>query len=149
MNQVAIKVFNQKKIIGQPLFPSYVFVHVAESNLEYVKKVTGVIGLVHWLDEPATFPDAEIELMREFMSQHVLVQLKRTLVNKNEVAKVVNSNFTQHDNGIIAGNDKQMKLILPSLGCILSVGTEPVSNTVYVEDFIHQTEISDSLVVSR
>lgn len=146
---MANKGFTQKTIIRQPLFPSYVFVYVTESDLEYVKKVTGVIGLVHWLNEPATFPDAEIELMREFMSQHVAVHVKKTLVNKNEVAKVVNSNFTQHDNGIASGNDKQMKLILPLLGCILSVGAEPVSNKVYIEELIHQTEILDSLVMAR
>ena len=54
-----------KAIVDLPLFPGYIFVHVALSNRVPVLEVPGVLWLVSCGRCPAPLPDAEVEALRE------------------------------------------------------------------------------------
>ncbi len=54
----------QKKKIIQPLFPSYVFVHVSKSERRLVFRAPGVLRLVGGNQGPIPIPAAEIDLLR-------------------------------------------------------------------------------------
>jgi transcription antitermination factor NusG len=48
-----------------PLFPSYIFVHIALENRVQVLEVPGVVSLVCCGKKPVTLPDLEVENLRE------------------------------------------------------------------------------------
>ena len=54
----------QKKKILQPLFPSYVFVHVSKPERVVVFRASGVLRLVGGIHGPIPIPSAEIDLLR-------------------------------------------------------------------------------------
>jgi transcription antitermination factor NusG len=54
----------QKKKIIQPLFPSYVFVHVNNSDRRFVFRAPGVLRIVGGSHGPIPIPTYEIDLLR-------------------------------------------------------------------------------------
>jgi transcription termination/antitermination protein NusG len=54
----------QRKKIIQPLFPSYVFVHVATSERRLVFRAPGVLRLLGGNQGPISIPASEIDLLR-------------------------------------------------------------------------------------
>jgi transcription antitermination factor NusG len=55
---------DRRKRIDLPLFPGYVFVHMALRDRLQVLQLPGVVQLVSFQGKPASLPDAEIEAMR-------------------------------------------------------------------------------------
>lgn len=55
---------DRRKELELPLFPGYVFVHIALKDRLAVLKLPGVVQLVSFHGKPAALPDAEIEALR-------------------------------------------------------------------------------------
>lgn len=62
---------NSHKLVRLPLFPSYVFVHIALHDQLRVLQVPGVVRLVSFNGHPAALEDSEIEAMRNALSAGV------------------------------------------------------------------------------
>ncbi len=60
---------DRKKLVELPLFNSYIFVRVRESELTSVLKVFGVVKFVNYIDKPAVVRQREIDCIREFLRQ--------------------------------------------------------------------------------
>jgi len=58
---------DRKKIIEDPIFKSYVFVHINEDERLNVLQTEGVLNFVHYLNKPAIIRDEEIELIKSFL----------------------------------------------------------------------------------
>ncbi|MBO9732377.1 MAG: UpxY family transcription antiterminator [Chitinophaga sp.] len=102
-----------RKIIQEPLFPSYVFVHIPESRSWVVRETDNVVNLVHWLGSPAVIPDHEIALIRRFLSDYEEVAVEPFPIKAGEER-------TQVGGGkIIEMSRNRVKVELSSLGCML------------------------------
>jgi transcription antitermination factor NusG len=51
-------------MVDEPLFKSYVFVHVSEAEQSRVRMTNGVLNYVYWNGKPAIIKDAEIDTIR-------------------------------------------------------------------------------------
>lgn len=60
---------DRKKKIEEPLFRSYVFVHIAESQFYTVRNVPGVIKYISFEGKPAIIPDQQIEAIHYFLNE--------------------------------------------------------------------------------
>ncbi|MBN9298314.1 MAG: UpxY family transcription antiterminator [Filimonas sp.] len=60
---------DRKKIVEEPLFKSYVFVHIAEAERLKVLQTDGVLNFVYYLSKPAIIRSEEIELIKSYLSQ--------------------------------------------------------------------------------
>ena len=58
------------KTIEEPLFKSYVFVHVASTEMTEVRYVDGVLNYVYWNGKPAIVKDEEIIEIKKFLSEY-------------------------------------------------------------------------------
>src|SRR4029077_16112 len=67
LNKVLRQWSDRKKIVHEPLFTSYVFVRVSESEIMSLKRINGVTNLVYWLGKPAIIRDSEIETIKMFL----------------------------------------------------------------------------------
>ena len=59
----------QKKLM-EPLFRSYLFVKLTESEMPEVLRTSGVVAFVKWLGKPAEIPNKDIEAVRAFLQQY-------------------------------------------------------------------------------
>jgi transcription antitermination factor NusG len=110
---------NRQKKRQEPLFKSYVFVRVVESQLPQIREISGVLNFVYWLTKPAVIKEVEIETIRFFLHQYHTLQIEKTEVNINEnVKNTIGASITKAGNVTEILNNS-IKAILPSLGIIL------------------------------
>lgn len=76
LNKVRKQWSDRVKLVEEPLFKSYVFVHVAEEEQTRVRMVDGVLNYVYWQGKPAIIKDKEIEDIRRFLNEYEDVQLQ-------------------------------------------------------------------------
>lgn len=70
LNKVRRKWTDRIKTIEEPLFKSYVFVHVVATEMTEVRYVDGVLNYVYWNGKPAIVKDEEIIEIRKFLSEY-------------------------------------------------------------------------------
>ena len=67
LNKVQKHWRDRKKIIEEPLFKSYVFVKISETERSEVLITPGVLNFVYYVGKPAIIRDDEIKNIKEFL----------------------------------------------------------------------------------
>lgn len=114
---------DRKKIIDDPLFKSYVFVHIADDERLAVLNTDGVLQFVHYLKKPAIIRDEEIELIRSYLLEKNVNITVDNLRHFNENNKVVirKGVFMDTEGTVIRGGSKKVYVRLESLEQIMIV----------------------------
>ena len=109
-----------------PLFNSFVFVHVNESELASLKKFPGITHFIYWLSKPVIIRDEEIEVLQQFTSVYENIRVEKSFVNSSAAIRVI-------DDPIIAFKDNSatikfqiLKVVLPTLGYTIIAEREKV-----------------------
>lgn len=134
LNKVKKQWSDRKKLTEEPLFTSYVFVHVTLGEHTLVKQADGVINFVHWLGNPAVIRDDEIDTIREFLDEYQNVQLEQAVVNVNDRIRITRGALGGKEGDVIEIKNKTVKVYLPSLGCQLMAEIKK-SNITVLENF--------------
>ena len=74
LNKVKKKWSDRVKLVEEPLFKSYVFVHIEDGEKTDVRQVDGVLNFVYWNGKPAVVRDKEINDIRRFMNEYTDVE---------------------------------------------------------------------------
>lgn len=105
-----------KKINWQPLFSSFVFVHITEAQFTTVRQANDVINFMYWLGRPAVIPAAEIESIRQFTQTYQNLKVEKTAIIKNTLVPAF-SEQPGEPSVIIKGiRQYKIRVSLPSLG---------------------------------
>src|ERR1041385_6442445 len=80
---------DRKKIIEDPVFKSYAFVHITEHDRLKVLQTEGVLNFVHYLSKPAIIRDEEIDLIKSFLLEKDASITTQSLRGFREDDKVV------------------------------------------------------------
>ncbi|MFI5185156.1 MAG: UpxY family transcription antiterminator [Chitinophagales bacterium] len=124
INKVVRHSSDRKKIIHEPLFTSYVFVRVLDSEIASLKQNNGVLNLVYWLGKPAVIRDSEIEVIKRFLSEHVNIKLEKTPISINDKIRVLEGPLMEFEGQVLTIKNKTVKVALPSLGYMMFVELE-------------------------
>jgi transcription antitermination factor NusG len=124
LNRVVRQWTDRKKVIHEPLFKSYVFVHISDNEQSRVRLVHGVINFVCWLGKPAVIRDAEIEVIQQFLKDYKNVQIEESSINMNDVVRIVRGPLLEQEGTVIQVMNNRVKVRLPSLGCVMSAEIE-------------------------
>jgi len=124
LNRVIRQWSDRKKTIYEPLFTSYVFVKVSEKDHLELKKTTGVINLVYWLNKPAVIPAYEIDAIKSFLSEHTNVALQKKPINVNDTVRVVGGPLMSREGQVLYVKNSTIKVALPSLGYMMYAEVE-------------------------
>jgi len=103
-----------KRSESEPLFPTVVFVRLREDQLEAVKRVNGVIGLMHWLNQPAVIREEDVDMIKSFLARYQQVRIARTKVRREPVLEE-----TQEEVGAKVVRMHTVTTSLASLGYVL------------------------------
>jgi transcription antitermination factor NusG len=76
LNKVHKQWSDRVKLVEEPLFKSYVFVHITEEDQLKVRMVNGVLNFVYWLGKPAVVKQIEIDRIKRFLNDHENVTLE-------------------------------------------------------------------------
>jgi transcription antitermination factor NusG len=114
---------DRKKTILQPLFTSYVFVHITEQQRIDVLETDGVLNYVHYLGKPAIIRDEEIELIKSYLQEGGAEITTQSLESLEEDIKVqiTSGVFMQNTGTIIKSGKKRLYVKLESLGQVMIV----------------------------
>jgi transcription antitermination factor NusG len=124
VNCTQVNLYSKVRTCREPLFESYIFVNIKESEFEKVKSVYGVLNFVYWKGKPAIIQEEEIEVIKEFITDHQNIKLEKTKVNVNDVAKVIDGSKYSMTGNILTVKNTMVKVNLPSLGFTLVANVE-------------------------
>jgi hypothetical protein len=145
---VADKKYNLNKISTQPLSPYFIFVHVAQTEHEHLKKIKGVTNLMYWHNAPAVFREVEIDMIRRFLQEHAVVQLKKAVVNRNGIVKICTNLYNEKVEDSSPEIKNETPLVLPSIGNII-VGEKKTYKVAFTKTPISQMGFFRRLAVAR
>ncbi|MER3465120.1 MAG: antitermination protein NusG [Chitinophagaceae bacterium] len=114
LNKVRRKWSDRIKLVEEPLFKSYVFVKIDDSQRTDVRMVQGVINFVYWNGKPAIVKDKEILVIRKFLDEYKNVQLAPI---KEGDPVLVNAGPLMDQKGVVLEVKKKVaKVLIESLG---------------------------------
>ncbi|MGV3502249.1 MAG: transcription termination/antitermination protein NusG [Adhaeribacter sp.] len=119
LNQVVRQWSDRKKTVQEPLFTSYVFVHLSEKKLGLLHAIDGILHLVSWLGKPAVIRDEEIAVIRQFLQLHRQVRLEKSPMGLYDKVRVTNGTFANHQGTVVGLHNNALKVALPSLGYLM------------------------------
>ena len=131
LNKVQRQWSDRKKLIYEPLFFSYVFIHVEPAQFIKVKQTNGVINIVHWLNKPAIIQDVEIEIIKRFLNDYDQVRLEKTKVGVADFVRISGGALMDNEGLILEKRNNFVKVALPSLGYNLVAEVE-IQNVEFI-----------------
>ena len=123
LQRVEKKWSDRKKIIDEPLFRSYVFVNIAETERLTVLQTEGVLNFVHYLGKPAIIKNEEIDIIKAYLLEKETIISIQSLQSFRENDKVVISQgiFMDNTGTVIRPGNKKIYVRLDSLGQVMVV----------------------------
>lgn len=119
LNKVRRKWSDRIKIIEEPLFKSYVFVKVAESDRTEIRMTDGVINFVYWNGKPAVIRDREIHAIKLFLCEYENVSVIKTELKPNDRVRVLSGPMMDKEGKILEIKNKLARVAIESLGYTL------------------------------
>lgn len=117
LNRVYRQWSDRKKMITEPLFSSYVFIHACEEELNTIKRTTSnIVNVVYWLGKPAVVRNDEIEQIRYFLDEYSNVKIEKQPVRMNESVRIIKGPFRNLEGTVAEIRNNMLILSLPSLG---------------------------------
>ena len=114
---------DRKKVIEEPLFTSYVFVRIEETEKSVVLMTDGILNFVYYIGKPAIIRDEEIDIIKKFLSEKqasVSVQSLASL-DENTRIKVNHGIFMDTTGTVLKGGKKKVFVKLESLDQVMVV----------------------------
>jgi len=114
---------DRKKMVEEPLFKSYVFVHIDDTERTKVLMTDGVLNFVHHVKKPAIIREEEIDLIKKYLSEKEAFLSIHALegFNENERIKVSHGIFMDNEGTVVRGGKKKVYVKLESLGQVMIV----------------------------
>lgn len=114
---------DRKKIIEEPLFTSYVFVNIEDSEKTQVLMTDGILNFVYYLNKPAVIRDEEIEIVKKYLSEKQAVVTVQSLssLDPNTRIKVNHGVFMDTTGTVLKGGKKKVFVKLESLDQVMIV----------------------------
>jgi transcription antitermination factor NusG len=114
---------DRKKVIEEPLFRSYVFVHIYEKDMLSVKKIDGVLNFVYYLNKPAVIRNEEIEIIKRYLGEKDVMLSLQSLngFKEEDRVKVTHGVFMDKIGSVVKASKKKVYVKLKSLEQILIV----------------------------
>lgn len=135
LNKVLRQWSDRKKIVLEPLFKSYIFVHIVDSDQRKVKEVPGVLSFVNYLGKPAQIRLEEIELIKRFLNDYQFVHLEKYDIRVNDKVVIRSGPLVFQKGNVIEVRNKIVKVVLPSLGYKMVAQVDKTSVELLKDDF--------------
>ena len=109
--------YGKRKLVYKPLFPSFVFVHISEAQMGFIRQTNDIINFIYWINKPAVIKESEIKAIEYFTGVHSNITLEKVAVNPAAMPSTVNEPLiVANSNSSLSVKVMNIKMSLPSLG---------------------------------
>lgn len=123
---------------AEPLFPSFVFVNIEDSQMAIIKQQADVINFMYWLGRPISIRGIEIESIQEFTTSHENIILEKTEISAQKMSRIVTKKpVMKNDQDVMIMSQTEIRLTLPTLGFSLIALSDQLLHATE-EKIIHQ-----------
>jgi len=112
---------DRKKKIEVPLFNSYVFVQLEESQRNSVFSASGVVRYLFWLGKAAIVRDEEISVIKKWLDNADGADILVESIKIGDAIKLESGPFSNQKAVVKEINNTHYVLVLESLGCVLKM----------------------------
>ena len=112
---------DRKKKVEVPLFNSYVFVQLPDTERNIVFSVPGVIRYLFWLGKPAIVRDEEISIIKASLKDSGVLDVSVSSIQVGDRIKLESGAFSNQKAIVQEVSKTHYILILESLGCVLKI----------------------------
>ncbi|MFC4478265.1 UpxY family transcription antiterminator [Flavobacterium chungangensis] len=112
---------DRKKKIETPLFNSYVFVQLPDSDRNLVFQAQGVVRYLFWLGKPAIVKDQEIEIIKTSLKSPNLKDVSVSSIQVGDKIKLESGAFSNQSGVVQEVSNNYYVLVLEALGCTLKI----------------------------
>lgn len=112
---------DRKKKVTTPVFRSYVFVRLPDSDRGRVFQVPGAVRYLFWLQKPAIVRDEEIETIQKWLDHDELEEVNIEKYSPGDELTISKGSFKGRDAIVSKVGKKRLRLILKSLNCVIHV----------------------------
>ena len=112
---------DRKRKVEVPLFKSYVFLKIRERDMHQVFNFPGVVRYLYWLGKPAIVRETEIEIIKDWLSNDNYHDPNIENLKPGGQVKINSGAFREREGIIQRINSNRVRLMLPELGCSVSV----------------------------
>lgn len=133
LNKVRRKWSDRYKVIEEPLFKSYVFVHIKDDEKERIRLTDGVVNFVYWNGKPAIIKSDEIEIIRKFLKEYENVEVSPVAFSAGQKVRIKTGLMMDTEGLVIKVVNNRAYVLLESLGYELTAqfektNLEPIAN---------------------
>ena len=112
---------DRKKKVEVPLFNSYVFVQIADTERSSVFQVAGVIRYLFWLGKPAIVKDEEINIIKTNLESPNISDVSVSTLQVGDKIKLESGAFSNQNAIVQEISNNYYILVLETLGCVLKI----------------------------
>ncbi len=112
---------DRKKKVEVPLFNSYVFVQLPESDRNLVFQSVGVVRYLFWLGKPAIVRDEEIKIIKKGLENSDSCEISVAPFQVGDKIELDSGPFSTQTAIVQEVNNTHYILVLESLGCVLKM----------------------------
>jgi transcriptional antiterminator RfaH len=112
---------DRKKKVEVPLFNSYVFIQISESERNLVFQSAGVVRYLFWLGKPAIVKDNEIATIKNWLEKPDMLDLSVSPYQIGDKITLDSGPFITQDAIVKDVKSNHLVLVLESLGCVLKM----------------------------
>ena len=121
LNKVVKQWSDRKKVILEPLFKSYVFVRVEDSEKWDLKNINGILNFVYWLGKPARIKEEDIFTIKKFLNEFSDVQIEEvSRLTVNSKVRIKQGLLMNYNGVLVEINGSRAKVRIETMGVQLS-----------------------------
>ena len=119
---------DRKKKVEEPLFTSYVFVHITKKEYYNVLHCNGVVKFISFEGSPVVIPDKQIVAIKDFLSDEELHDIDYDNIKEGELVRIKSGHMADMIGRFVKINGKHRVIIdIEAIGKSLPVNV-PRSN---------------------
>lgn len=114
---------DRKKIVEEPLFKSYVFVRIDDTERSKVLMTDGVLNFVYYLGKPAVIKDNEVNNIKLYLAEKDarISIISEEGFQSGDMIRVNYGVFMDKEGTVLRGGKKKIYVQLQSLGQVMVV----------------------------
>jgi transcription antitermination factor NusG len=110
------KIGASKITIKEPLFSSYVFALLADSEISIVKSFPCIINTVYWKSKPVIVRQEEITALKVMVESFINIRIERAAVCINDKIGILRENIAELSNNFMGIQQQRIAVTLNSIG---------------------------------
>lgn len=121
VRKVKRKWSDRMKLVEEPLFNSYCFVHLEEKERHLVYGVSGVVGYLFWLKKPAIVKQKEIDIIKNMLNDFDHDSISIIDFKQTDRLRITSGVFTGQEGEVISSQGKNVIIRVESLQICISI----------------------------